>query len=142
MVSNNRKGISPVVATALLLVVAAVAVVGFQTWFNSYNSANMAKVESQSDSGASMSIERLEYAASGNGTVYIKNTGTADIAGVTMKVGGSNCNLNNSASGITIGSGLTELVYNSSACTIEKGISTEVILQTATSLQTLTVIPK
>ena len=31
-----KKAISPVVATALLLVVAVVAVVGFQTWFNTY----------------------------------------------------------------------------------------------------------
>lgn len=32
-----KKAISPVVATALLLVVAIVFVVGFQTWFNSYS---------------------------------------------------------------------------------------------------------
>lgn len=68
----NKKAISPVVATALLLVVAVVAVVGFQAWFNTYQSGLTGKIESQS--GNLLTVNRLE-----NGTVYIKNTGSAAV---------------------------------------------------------------
>jgi len=81
----NKKGISPVVATALLLVVAVVAVVGFQTWFNTYQSGLNTKVEQQSAAGSAITIERLE-----NGTVstvYLKNADTSDIVATTIKAG-------------------------------------------------------
>jgi flagellin-like protein len=35
---NYKKGITPVVATALILVVAVVAVVGFSGWFSTFSS--------------------------------------------------------------------------------------------------------
>lgn len=42
---NNKKGLSPVVAVALLLVLAVVVVVGFETWFESFRvSQNETKV--------------------------------------------------------------------------------------------------
>ena len=56
----NKKAISPVVATALLLVVAVVAVVGFQTWFASYQSSVEAQVEDQAETGVAVSSERVE----------------------------------------------------------------------------------
>jgi len=45
---NIKKAISPVVAVALLLVVAVVAVVGFQTWFNTYSSGIFTNTEQKS----------------------------------------------------------------------------------------------
>ncbi len=77
----NKKAISPVVATALLLVVAVVAVVGFQTWFNTYQSGLNTQVEQQSSSGSAVTIERLE-----NGTVYLRNSGAAQLTGVDVEV--------------------------------------------------------
>ena len=74
---KNSRAISPVVATALLLVVAVVAVVGFQTWFNTYQSGLNSKVEQQSAAGSSITIERLEGSA--NATIYLKNTATQKI---------------------------------------------------------------
>ena len=56
----NKKAISPVVATALLLVVAVVAVVGFQTWYSSYQSQIEAQVESQAETGVQVQSERVE----------------------------------------------------------------------------------
>lgn len=74
MVKNSKKAISPVVATALLLVVAVVAVVGFQTWFNTYQSGLTSDIEEQSS--ADLVVERLEYEESGGAVrVYIKNSG-------------------------------------------------------------------
>lgn len=80
---NTKKAISPVVATALLLVVAVVAVVGFQTWFNTYQSGQLADVEQKSAAGASITVERLE-----NGTVYIKNVGSTNIDASSIAVSG------------------------------------------------------
>ncbi|MCA9459671.1 MAG: hypothetical protein KC550_03940 [Nanoarchaeota archaeon] len=77
----TKKAISPVVATALLLVVAVVAVVGFQTWFNTYQSGLNTKVEQQSASGSAVTIERLE-----NGSVYLKNGGTASLTASGVQV--------------------------------------------------------
>ncbi|MCA9487210.1 MAG: hypothetical protein KC548_06145, partial [Nanoarchaeota archaeon] len=42
-----RRGISPVVAVALLLVVAVVAVVMFSSWFDSFRSSLFADIEVQ-----------------------------------------------------------------------------------------------
>lgn len=85
--NNNKKAISPVVATALLLVVAVVAVVGFQTWFTTYQSGLNTKVETQSNSGTSLTVERLEQSSSGaNATVYIKNSDTVYVTVNEVKV--------------------------------------------------------
>ncbi len=85
MVYKNKKAISPVVATALLLVVAVVAVVGFQTWFNTYQSTLNVKVEEQSQGGSAITIERLESSGIGgdNATVYLRNRDTANDITVT-----------------------------------------------------------
>lgn len=70
----NKKTISPVVATALLLVVAVVAVVGFQTWFKDYQSGIQADAEQKSQLSANVDILELT-----NGTVYVKNGGADEI---------------------------------------------------------------
>lgn len=75
MVNTQKKAISPVVATALLLVVAVVAVVGFQTWFNTYQSENFAKLNEQTAAGSAINFQLLT-----NTTLFIENTGaTGDI---------------------------------------------------------------
>ena len=48
MILSNKKVISPVVATALLLVVAVMAVVGFSGWFSSFQSGINSDVEQNS----------------------------------------------------------------------------------------------
>ncbi len=84
----KKKAISPVVATALLLVVAVVAVVGFQSWFQTYNSGLTADVEQRSANTEGIGVEMVEYLnASDNVSVYLKNAGTSDILNVNVKVG-------------------------------------------------------
>ena len=70
---KSKKAISPVVATALLLVVAVVAVVGFQNWFGTYQSGITGQAEEQS--GSDVQVGRLEA----NGIIYIKNTGSSEV---------------------------------------------------------------
>jgi formylglycine-generating enzyme required for sulfatase activity/FlaG/FlaF family flagellin (archaellin) len=99
---SSAKAISPVVATALLLVVAVIAVVGFQNWFGSYSSGIFSDVEKQ-DSLNNFNIENIV-----GGTFYVKDS--AEI--VSVKVNGNDCHV----------SGLTQTGINSlpiSNCTKE-----------------------
>ena len=71
--SKSKKAISPVVATALLLVVAVVSVVGFASWFDTFKSELFVDVEQQgSISNLNVGIETLVgetlYFRSGDGT--------------------------------------------------------------------------
>lgn len=78
----NKKAISPVVATALLLVVAVVAVVGFQTWFDTFQSGQLVDVEQQAQSGSAISLELVE-----TDMVYLRNRGTTDVNITQINVG-------------------------------------------------------
>lgn len=81
----NKKTISPVVATALLLVVAVVAVVGFQTWFKDYQSGIQADAEQKSQMSANVDILKMT-----NETIYVKNGG-AEAVFVDVLVEGATC---------------------------------------------------
>lgn len=112
----NKKAISPVVATALLLVVAVVAVVGFQTWFNTYQSGQFTKVEQQSNTGSAISVEMLQ-----NDTVYIKNTGA--IVTASSITAGTNC----SASSVSLAANsVTPVTFNPNGGCIQPGTNTPV----------------
>lgn len=72
--AKGKKCISPVVATALLLVVAVVAVVGFQGWFQSYSSNMFSDVEIQSANYNDIGIETII----GN-TLYVKSRSNLNV---------------------------------------------------------------
>jgi len=117
---SNKKAISPVVATALLLVVAVVAVVGFQTWFNTYQSGLNTKVEQQSASGSSITIERLE-SNSTDCIVYIKNTAAEAVLITKVTAGaGSNTTATNVSTGIK--------EFNVGTCNLADGTAADVVV--------------
>ena len=89
----HKKAISPVVATALLLVVAVVAVVGFQGWFTGFSSKTLVDVESQSQNTVnSNSIEGIF-----GQTLYIKSN--SDNSPITsINIGGKDCTINENLS--------------------------------------------
>ena len=120
----NKKAITPVVATALLLVVAVVAVVGFQTWFATYQSGLNTKVEQQSQTGTAITVERLE-----SNKVYLKNTGTVDINASSISVGGTVC-----TNGITTVNKSTTAAYPldiTKCSSITKGTAYDVVVVTS-----------
>ncbi len=89
---NYKKTISPVVATALLLVVVVVSVVGFQTWFGIFSSNMFSKTQIQSNDATdgTLGIETLI----GN-ILYIKNGISDNLTINSLKIGGTICNLTN-----------------------------------------------
>jgi flagellin-like protein len=89
----NRKGISPVVATALLLVVAVVSVVGFSDWFETFSSTVFIDVETQSSGQNYLSVEGLI-----GEKLYLNSKGNSSINSV--KINGIDCNFNGSVLGL------------------------------------------
>ncbi len=79
----DRKGITPVVAVALLLVVAVLAVVVFQTWYGSYSSGLFSNAEKSSQ------FENINIQTVVGGSLYIKGTG--DI--VKVESNGKDCHI-------------------------------------------------
>ena len=122
----NKKAISPVVATALLLVVAVVAVVGFQTWFNTYQSGLNTKVEQQSQTGASLTVERLEKINDTDVYVYIKNTATENIllSAASTKVGTCSLTAATNATASTV----TQLTLSTCSTPLTVGSAYDVVL--------------
>ena len=116
----NKKTISPVVATALLLVVAVVAVTGFQVFFNTYSSGLFSKAETQSSSQVgNTQIEDLI----GN-SLYFRNSNTENITINQIKIDEFDCNISQN-----ISTGITEL--DVSSCVSNLTISTpEVVVYT------------
>ena len=88
-----KKGISPVVATALLLVVAVVSVVGFQGWFTEFSSSTFVDVETQTSGQSSVNIEGIV----GN-KIYLKSTNNVSINSIS--VNNIDCNINSTVKGL------------------------------------------
>jgi flagellin-like protein len=95
----KRNAISPVVAAALLMVVAVVAVTGFQSWFADYSSEMLSDVEIKSNNADSgiLTIEALI----GN-ELYLINNIEDELDIVELKVGDNVCaNADNLSLGIS-----------------------------------------
>lgn len=121
----NRKAISPVVATALLLVVAVVAVVAFQTWFNNFQSGQLSDVEQRANAGAALTVERLESDQT-DSSVYVRNAGTDPISINSITLG--DCATDSSGFTATA-SNVTN--YTVTSCSLADGTAQDVVLVTA-----------
>jgi len=85
---QGKKGIGPVVATALLLVVAVVAIVGFNTWFVDYSSKTFVNVETKDTSD-----ENLEIKTISGTTLYIKNNVEDNLSIDFLEIGDNECTI-------------------------------------------------
>ncbi len=86
----NKKTIAPIVATALLLVVAVLSVIYFQDWFLSYQST-------LSNSLESVDMKRIDVNHIESDTLYVLNSGK-DLEYSDVKVGGVSCAINGTIS--------------------------------------------
>ena len=84
----GKKGISPVVAVALLLVLVVVSVVGFQNWFNSYQIGVLVDTETQSNSATNgeVKIEKLI-----DTSLYVINNVEDNLSINELKISGEKC---------------------------------------------------
>jgi len=121
----NKKAISPVVATALLLVVAVIAVVGFQGWFGGFitNMQSDADLTAQSTTGAN-EIDTAVKGAAGEIVVYVMNNGAVD---VNSSVAISGCTAGGDSA--TVAAGSSE-AFSLTSCSIVTGEKFTVVLST------------
>ena len=98
--NRSKKALSPVVATALLIVVAVGALVGFQTWFNQYSSSLFTDVE-QSGSGDDIAEGINNFQ---NGNIYFNHKTNDNVTVTQVKVGNTTCDKN-----ITLKQGINKI---------------------------------
>ncbi len=86
---KNKKSLGAVVATALLLIIVVLGVLGFQTWFSTFQSELNSDIEIKSSNGISSSgIETII----GN-KLYFKNSGVNNISIFKVEIDGFDCNV-------------------------------------------------
>ena len=90
----NKLGMSSVVAVALLLVIAVISVVGFQSWFNTFSTSTLSGVESQGSGDVIATGAKTVV----GGQLYFNNgyNGALEVSRVT--IGGNDCNFSGSLS--------------------------------------------
>ena len=87
--SFNKKSIAPIVAETLLIVVAVLAVIGFNRWFNSYESSTF--VNSEQTTKAIFGGISIETVIPPN--LYILNKNSFQINLTGIKINNKKCNL-------------------------------------------------
>ena len=88
----NKKGISPVIAVALLVIVSVIAVVGFQTWFTTYSSQTQSTIEQTEKDTFNSNINSLV------GTnLYVSHSGSNKTV-LGIKINGVDCNVTDNLS--------------------------------------------
>jgi len=91
---NSKKGIGPVVAIALLLVVAVGATLSFNTWNTEYMSSIFSKIDSTNTGGGDFKIVSFTKINETNGELYLVSNSIQFIDFV--KINNQICNLVNS----------------------------------------------
>jgi len=90
----NRRGISSVVATALLLVVCVTSVVLFQSWGEHYFSKNYVFVEQESKNSDNINIETIV-----GDELYLRTNNLSNKTILNIKVNNKYCNISSSFNG-------------------------------------------
>ena len=130
---SQKKGISPIVATALLLVVVVAGAVAFQVWYGAFQSDITSSLEEDTDSGIAIAIQRLESSGS-TPVVYVKSTGDSDVNTTTVSVrDNTGTTVCSNSSVLTITSNnVTTLTTGGGSCGLTEGSSYDVVVVTTT----------
>ena len=86
---KSRKGISPILATLLLIVIAVAAVIVTYAWVMSFTGTTTGHA------GAVLSVENLRYHSNNKAEIILRNSGTSDAKIVSVYAGTSSTSLVN-----------------------------------------------
>lgn len=78
MQNNNRKGLSAIVATLLLLVTAVGAIIGFQLWFNQYETSLFSNIENKDVTS------NLEIVSLNQNLLYLKSESSINVSSLKI----------------------------------------------------------
>jgi flagellin-like protein len=99
--SKSRKGISPILATLLLIVIAVAAIVVTYAWIMTY----MGSAGHQA--GVMLDVENVSWnSATNKTTIVVKNTGTSDTKIVRLYIGSTSDNLIDVSADTNLGTGI------------------------------------
>ena len=120
---KRKKGLGSVIAAVLIIVVAVVSVVGFQSFYGSFQSSAQNKAESKF---SDMSILSINHLSSGsNARIFVNNPSSNYAILEFVKLNGVDCEL--LASDILGQNTVTEILVS---CPLMRGATTEVVLGT------------
>ena len=109
----NKVGMTPIVATALLLVIAVISVVGFQSWFNTFSTSTLSGVESQGNGNVIATVPKTVI---GN-QLYFNNGYNDNLTVSKVTIGGNDCNftgsLSNGLSNLSLSNNCTQNLASS-----------------------------
>lgn len=129
--AKSKKCIGPVVAIALLIVVAVSSVIALQTWFETYSSNIETKVEKTNENTISIDLVFVEKE---NNTIklYYNNPSTKYLVIDNIKINSNLCTL--VTSDVLIDESISEIDVED--CTLESGEESEIVLISARGLFT------
>lgn len=84
---KSKKGISPILATLLLIVIAVAAIIVTYAWIVTYMS------DTTSQAGELIVVEDVSFYTAGKINITVRNTGTADSEIVSIYIGTSDSSL-------------------------------------------------
>jgi len=115
---KSKKGISPILATLLLIVIAVAAVIVTYAWVMTFTGSTT------SQAGAVLNVENVRFYNSGdNIEIVIRNSGTADAEVAEVYLGTASSDLQKVSSG--------DIVYEPSSQIISAGSSLEIDIDNA-----------
>ena len=92
---KSKKGISPILATLLLIVIAVAAVIVTYAWVMTFTGATT------NQAGAVLTVENVRFYDDGNSIdITLRNSGTADATVSTVYIGTSSSDLVKQTSGV------------------------------------------
>jgi flagellin-like protein len=111
-VLKSERGISPVLATLLLIVIAVAAVVVTYAWIMAYLSG------ARQQAGVMLSVDAVSWPSNKTIVLYVRNTGTSDAVISAVYIGTSAANLTkadatyNPESGLVSADGGAQIIIN------------------------------
>jgi len=116
---KSKKGISPILATLLLIVIAVAAVIVTYAWVMTFTASTT------SQAGAMLTVENVRFYGAGEDDIeiVIRNSGTADAEVVEVYLGEASSDLQKVSSG--------DIVYVPSSQIISAGSSLEIDIENA-----------
>ena len=113
---KSKKGISPILATLLLIVIAVAAVIVTYAWVMTFTASTT------SQAGAVLTVENVRFYGSGDDIeIAIRNSGTADAEVVEVYLGEASSDLQKVSSG--------DIAYMPSSKIISAGSSLEIDIE-------------
>jgi len=114
---KSKKGISPILATLLLIVIAVAAVIVTYAWVMTFTASTT------SQAGAMLTVENVRFYGSGEDDIeiVIRNSGTADAEVVEVYLGEASSDLQKVSSG--------DIAYVPSSKIISAGSSLEIDIE-------------